>query len=225
MQRVVHVDAYRQRRDGDVVKIFEHTRGGPAHQPVARQGLKPPLPRAWIGQSNQSFRERISELERSGEHPDHGYGQASKGSTALGRYQILQSGLVDAGWKVKETGQWTDRARVAGVNSDADFLANPAAQEAAMTEYMRAVERQLTAKGARWHLGETYVGPDGLPVRVTEAGLAGAGHREGAGLTNNTLVKLERKANGKRVNFTPGEKRAIRRLRALSDKKYEFGNW
>jgi hypothetical protein len=86
-----------------------------------------------------------------------------------------------------------------------------------MTEYMRAVERQLTAKGARRHLGASYVGSDGLPVRVTEAGLAGAGHREGAGGTNQTLSKP--------VRFTEGEKRVIRRLRALSDQSYEFGHW
>jgi hypothetical protein len=211
MQMIVHVAAYRQVRDGETVRVSQHTRGGPD--------------RAWVGQSNQSFRERIATLERSGEHPDHGYGQANRESSARGRYQLLSGSLVAAGWKDSRTGEWTARAREQGVDSEAAFLASPRAQEVAMTDFMRETERQLIAKGTLRHVGKRYVGPDGLPVPVTAAGLAGAAHREGAGGTSSALRKLERKPNGRRVNFTPSEKRAIRRMRDLSDEPYEFGRW
>jgi hypothetical protein len=45
MQRIVHVDAYRQRRDGDVVKVAEHTRGGPSRQQEGRQASTSPPPK------------------------------------------------------------------------------------------------------------------------------------------------------------------------------------
>lgn len=138
---LVHVDAYSRRRGNRIVAVAEHIRGG-------GHGETEEPRRAWVGRSNQDFRERIAELERSAEHPDHGYGQKNANSTALGRYQILESSMIDAGWKDRETKMWTSKAKSSGVSSDAAFLANAEAQEIAMADYMRAVEGQLRAKAS-----------------------------------------------------------------------------
>lgn len=133
--------------------------------------------------------------------------------------------MIDAGWKDRETKMWTSKAKSSGVSSDAEFLANAEAQEIAMADYMRAVEGQLRAKGAISHVGKSYVGPDGQTVRVTNAGIAGAAHREGAGKTNETLAKLARRANGRPARFDQGNRNVISRMSKLSRQSYEFGQW
>jgi hypothetical protein len=67
------------------------------------------------------------------------------------------------------------------VASDADFLANPAAQEAAMSAYLSRVEQQLSRNGAAGAQGETLRGINGQAITVTDAGMMAAAHRRGAG--------------------------------------------
>jgi hypothetical protein len=123
--------------------------------------------RAWEGQPNQTWREQIAAEETRRTDGDFGYGMRGQpGSTALGRYQLLRRPLADAGWRDPETGAWTPRARSAGVTSDAEFLVNPAAQEAAFNDVMRRNEEQLTANGAMRFLGQQVPGLRGGPVTV-----------------------------------------------------------
>jgi hypothetical protein len=60
---------------------------------------------------------------------------------------------------------------------------------------------------------------------VTNAGIAGAAHREGAGKTNETLAKLARRANGRPARFDKGNRNVIERMTKLSKHTYEFGRW
>jgi hypothetical protein len=93
---------------------------------------------------------------------------------------MLRDPLADAGWRDRLTGNWTARARAAGVASDSDFLASPAAQGAALSDVMRRNEEQLRAFGATRFIGQEVPGLREDAVPVTEAGLAAAAHREGA---------------------------------------------
>lgn len=139
-------------------------------------------PRAWEGQPNQTWREQIAAEETRRSTGDFGYGaRNSGGSSALGRYQLLRDPLIDAGWRDPETGNWTQRAREAGVRNDAEFLANPAAQEAALTDVMRRNEAQLRSNGSYNFVGRQLPGlRGGDSIIISESGLNAAAHREGA---------------------------------------------
>jgi hypothetical protein len=88
--------------------------------------------------------------------------------------------LHDLGWR-DAAGGWTALAARRGVGSDAEFLASPAAQEAAMGAYLRRAEAQLSSNGSLSWSGGAVTGLDGSPVLLTEAGLVAAAHRRGAG--------------------------------------------
>lgn len=239
----VAVGAYTRTRNGKPEQVSGYQRSNPhcgdsAAGEVAlatdRTPPRPPSPeqrpatpaRAWEGQPNQSWREQIAAEETRRNDGDFGYGMRGQpGSTALGRYQVLRDPLIDAGWRDRGTGAWTARARAAGVASDADFLANPAAQEAAMNDILRRNEEQLRANGAMRFLGQQVPGLRGGMVPVTEAGLAAAAHREGAGAVRRYLA--HRAANlpppapvrgrGDLSTFNEIE----RRLRAFAETPYQ----
>jgi hypothetical protein len=163
----------------------------PPEAPMPRPAaLELPLPppqaaraarRAMAGPAGgAALRRRLAEAEGTAREPGQGYGVRNRRSGALGRYQMLPIALRDIGWR-NEGGAWTARARAAGVRSDADFLASPAAQEAAMADYLNRAEQQLQANGALSRAGQALSALDGRPIRLTEAGLVAAAHRRGAG--------------------------------------------
>ncbi|MCR0983364.1 hypothetical protein [Roseomonas populi] len=125
---------------------------------------------------DSTFRSRIAAQESAGA----GWAARNAASGALGRYQMLPVALRDIGWQGADGG-WTERAAAMGVRSEADFLANPAAQEAAMGQYLQRTERQLAANGALDAAGRTVTATDGQPLAITQAGLVAAAHRRGAG--------------------------------------------
>ncbi len=151
---------------------------------AARQAGRAPAPRApaypapRAAPGDGEFRARIALLE-SGREPGMGYRARNAASGALGRYQFMPVALRDVGWQ-DARGQWTAEAARQGVSSEADFLANPAAQEAVMGAYLRRKAEQLSTNGAMGAAGTTVAGTDGAAVRVTEAGLVAAAHRRGA---------------------------------------------
>jgi len=196
---IVTVGAYSRTRNGSPEQVSGYQRsnpncgdGAPENAVVlARDGVaarsapserRPVAPaRAWEGQPNQPWREQIAAEETRRNDGDFGYGMRGQpGSSALGRYQLLRDPLIDAGWRDRVSGAWTLRARLAGVTSDAEFLASPTAQEAAFNDVMRVNERQLWANGAMGFNGQRVRGLRGGEVPITEAGLAAAAHREGA---------------------------------------------
>lgn len=239
---IVNVGSYTRTRDGKSEKVSAYQRSNPNCTDGAEGGAvlatdrarqrspdaerRPRAPtRAWEGQPNQSWREQIAAEETRRTSGDFGYGMRGQaGSSALGRYQILRDPLTDAGWLDPRTGSWTARARSAGVASDADFLANPAAQEAALNDVMRRNEEQLAANGAMRFVGQQLPGLRGGSVPITEAGLAAAAHREGARAVRRYLD--HRAANlpapapvagrGDLSRFNEVE----RRLRAFADTSY-----
>jgi hypothetical protein len=167
-----------------------------------------PTPRAWEAAQNPEFRHRIAEAERSAEHARHGYGQRNPVSGALGRYQFLPSTLLDIGWKTAD-GRWSAIAQRHGVASEADFLANPEAQEAAMSAFLRRVEVQIERNGALARQGQRLRGLNGEEIALTESGLVAAAHRRGAG----TLARyLAHRANTPDAPLSARERAAFQQV-------------
>lgn len=147
--------------------------------------LPPPAPPAAPAPASgpnatSTLRDRLAEAEGTADEPCRGYAVRNTRSGALGRYQMLPIALRDIGW-MDASGGWTSRAAAAGVRSTADFLARPAAQEAAMADYLRRAEQQLSANGALDKAGRRLRGLDGQPILLTRTGLVAAAHRQGAG--------------------------------------------
>ncbi|MBP0444508.1 hypothetical protein J8J14_06910 [Roseomonas sp. SSH11] len=146
----------------------------PHPAPARNSGVAEARPAARGGESG--FRGRIAAQESAGA----GWAARNLSSGALGRYQMLPVALRDIGWQDAEGG-WTAQAAASGVRSESDFLASPAAQEAAMTRYLQRTEQQLSANGALGAAGRTVTAMDGQPLPITQAGLVAAAHRRGAG--------------------------------------------
>lgn len=89
-----------------------------------------------------------------------------------GKYQMGTSALIDIGYKNK-SGGWTGKN---GINSQADFLANPGVQEQAQQELM-AKQDQYT-KNLSGYIGQTIPGC-GKPL--TQDGIRAAAHLVGPG--------------------------------------------
>ncbi|MBP0465161.1 hypothetical protein J5Y09_14645 [Roseomonas sp. PWR1] len=210
-EAMVHVRAHQRRGDdGRPHPVRAHDRAAPpagtARAPAApprlapRPAAPPPParpsgampPRAWIGQPNQEWRERIAHEEsRESAGRDHGYG-ARNASGALGRYQLTPIALQEAGWQ-NDRGGWQPPATFPDVRSDAAFLTNPAAQAAALTECQRKIEGRMVNNGVMARLGQQIRAFDGTPITLCEANLAAAGHRYGA---NGVRMYLEHRDRG-----------------------------
>ena len=180
---------------------------------LALQGARP-------RPADAAFRDRIALLESSARAPDQGLAARNPASGALGRYQLTPQSLQDLGWQ-DAAGGWTAVAAGHGVRSTADFLAAPAAQEAAMAAYLRRAEQQLNSNGSLARSGGAVVGIDGQAVPLTEAGLVAAAHRRGAGsvaryLTHRTETPEAPLGPAQRSSFAAVE----RRLRDFSELPY-----
>ena len=184
-------------------------------RPVAATTPKP-QPKTWEQYPNAAMRQKLAELESSADKPKYGYGEKSKISTALGRYQILESSLIDAKWKNGD-GTWTEKANEAGVHSDKDFLANPKAQEMAITDVMQRYTEELKSNGAYRSIGATIKNSSGASLLVTQSGLIAAAHKEGA---RNVAYYLDPE---KRAKLDPRKVSNIeRRLREAAGTPYDL---
>lgn len=130
--------------------------------------------------SYDAFLDALGERESSGN-----YGAVNT-LGFLGKYQFGELALIDVGyysadgtaendWK---PGSWTGKD---GINSKADFLADPAAQESAIRAYMKLQWSYLG--DARAYEGQTVHG-----IKITESGLLAAAHLLGAGAVRNFLA-------------------------------------
>jgi hypothetical protein len=236
---IVEVGPYTRTRDGKPEQVSGYSRSNPhcgdacdgkvvlatdrrlRHSPAPERRPAAPA-RAWEGQPNQAWREQIAAEETRRNDGDFGYGMRGQqpGSTALGRYQLLRDPLIDAEWRDRVTGAWTPRARAAGVTSDAEFLANPAAQEAAFNDVMRQNERQLRANGSTRLVGQQVPGLRDGPVPITDAGLAAAAHREGARTVRRYLD--HRSANLPAPASIPGRRGDLSRFNEVERRLREF---
>ncbi|MBR6824068.1 MAG: hypothetical protein IKM70_03250 [Firmicutes bacterium] len=111
----------------------------------------------------------------------------------LGRYQLGGMALQDAGFK-DAAGSWTATAARHGVHSKEDFLATPAAQDAAVTAYHRRLCRYIRNYELEEYLGTQYCG-----VEVTRSGLLAASHLVGAKALAEALASGEPVYDGNRV--------------------------
>ena len=149
-------------------------------RPVAPGTMAAAALRPWETGLNAGFRQRLAEAERSAEHAADGYGLRNPTSGALGRYQFVPVALRDIGW-MNADGGWTEAANRQGVVDEASFLANPTAQETAMTAFLARQEAILDRGGTLGAVGETITLLDGSAITLTEGALVAAAHRRGAG--------------------------------------------
>lgn len=159
-----------------------------------------------------------ADLLASGKTPRHfGYGAVNQKTGALGRYQMTPTALRATGM-IDADGNWTGKY---GIDSRAQFLAAPEAQEKVLTEYLQDSERQLKANGSFEFVGKEI---DGLRAHftVTRAGLIAAGHREGARAVHGYLDRIIRNGSTSQGVSLTREERAIEtRLRTFADAPYE----
>ncbi len=192
--------------------------GGPAH---AARPAPPRSPAASAPSAGDAaFRARIARAESGATRAGEGYGARNAASGALGRYQLTPQALRYLGWQ-DARGGWTALAARHGVGSEAGFLSNPAAQEAAMGAYLRRAETLLERNGSLSRSGGAVTGLDGTPVPLTEAGLVAAAHRRGAGSVARYLAHRNAQPE---TPLTAAERRAFaaveRRLRDFAELPY-----
>jgi hypothetical protein len=189
---------------------------GAAPDPGAGE-TEPSSSRVWERFPNADFRNRLAIAEHEADKPNFGYGEKNPRSGALGRYQITEVGLKAAGM-MDRNGQWTGKY---GIHSAAEFLANPDAQERALTDLLNDTERQLRTNGAFDFVGTAIDGRGGR-FTVTPAGLIAAGHRDGAEHTRKYLETVQSYGLVTRGHDLRREDLAIEtRLRTFANVPYE----
>lgn len=189
--------------------------------PTNAGGSGPSVSRAWENYPNADFRNRLAVAERSAGHKNFGYGEVNDSpdpnQIALGRYQLTPVALRAAGI-MDRTANWTGKY---GIHSRTEFLADPDAQEKALTDYLNDNERQLRALGAFTHIGETIHGLDG-DFQVTRAGIMAAAHREGAPATKDYLNRVKMHGLTSRgLRLKRADQPIETRLRTFSKASYE----
>jgi hypothetical protein len=186
----------------------------------SRAGARPVPTQAWEQYPNPDFRDRLATAEDGAvaSRPDFGYRKVNPVSGALGRYQMKRDALREAGM-LDAHGNWTGKY---SINSGAEFLANPDAQEKALTNLLQRTERQLQANGAFDFIGTNVDGLVGQ-FTITRAGLIAAAHRQGARATSEYLGRLDGVGyDSHRLLARSPEELAIEtRLRTFADAPYE----
>ena len=111
----------------------------------------------------------------------------------VGLYQMGESGLQDAGFYLKDpaattrnswTGMWTGND---GINSLADFEANPAAQTDALNALFAKNVGYIHNYGLDQYIGSQVALDDGTTIPITESGMLAAAHLGGIGGLKNFL--------------------------------------
>lgn len=157
------------RSGGGIVPTSSGGSSGPMI-PTNAGGNGRAISRTWENFPNADFRNRLAEAEKTADRRNFGYGEVHNSTDpnriALGRYQLTQISLRASGM-MDRNGNWTGKY---DIHSRAEFLADPEAQEKALTDCLNDNQRQLQANGAFTHIGETI---DGLKARfpVTRAGI------------------------------------------------------
>lgn len=134
----------------------------------------------------EQWREAVAGLETAG-RPHFGYGTRvdDDGGFALGRYQMRRPALRDAG--MMDGDRWTGKY---GVASADDFLDNPAAQEAALKDFMDKNDGYVRRRGHDKRIGNTIVSDRG-PLVLSHGRLAAAIHNQGIGAVSDYLRWVE----------------------------------
>ena len=91
----------------------------------------------------------------------------------LGKYQMGDDALTDAGFKTDET--WSTLANYYGITNKTSFLSSHQGQEVAIRLFHAELWKQLVSFGAESVIGDSYIG-----VTITKSGLLAAAHLVGA---------------------------------------------
>lgn len=226
---MVHVESHV--RDGGKVEVSDYWRAAPGqgaghegapHHSAGTDGPKTDgdstmdTPRK---PDNTEFLDGISRAEQSHDKPDEGYSERNPVSNELGRYQIKPNTLDGIKWRNPD-GTWTEKAGEYGVATDADFLNNPKAQEAAAKDMLRQYEKEAKGEGLYDRIGQKIEGKKG-EIKITEAGIIAATHAEGATGTRRYMEKIEAvDFKSKDLPLTEKEARVETRLRIFQGVPY-----
>ncbi len=193
-RRTVRVDA-----DAAATEPPATTPPVPARKPEravqeARRSAIPPLPSAkptvpiaeiWTDDQllpvSKEFADRIAEAEKTFDN----WGETSRSSTGVGRYQILAGGLIDIGL-MRDLETWT----LNGLPDRDEFLANPELQNLAFAAFLEKKLQYLNNLDLTDFVGQEIAGIVDT-FEITEAGLLAAAHREGEGRLRQYLRHLE----------------------------------
>lgn len=132
-------------------------------------------------------------LEVLGERESSGRYDAENRFGYLGKYQMGESALQDAGF-LDADGCWTELANSYGIFSEGDFLDSPKGQDAAVTAYHRKLCRYIKNYRLEQYVGMVYCG-----VEVTESGLLAACHLVGVKSMCTALENDEMTFDGNRT--------------------------
>ncbi len=111
----------------------------------------------------------------------------------IGKYQMGTAALIEAGFyqgpvyktnQIYDNSKWSPLAISMGINSVADFLNNPAAQELAIQNYTNSQWNQIVNLGL-----DRYVGTVVNGTQITTEGLLAGAHLKGVGSLQKFLVK------------------------------------
>jgi hypothetical protein len=176
--------------------------------------------RVWERYPNAEFRNQLAIAENSAHKPNFGHEDVldhGGNRYALGRYQMRFVGLQAAGM-IDAAGNWTGKY---GIYSRKQLLANPVAQEQALTDLLNDTERQLRINGSMRYVGSEIEGQRAR-FTITRAGLVAAAHREGAGATHaylSTAASYGFVTRGRQLNRAGLSVET--RLRTFADVPYE----
>jgi hypothetical protein len=163
---------------------------------------------------------------RLGEIPEDAAARLSRVESLLkSNFNPLQPRDQDGRWSDFSGGVTPARHRTLDReirnHSRAQFLADHAAQERALTDYLRDTERQLRANGS-FELINMRIEGLVAPFTITCAGVIAAGHRSGARATRDYLDRVARNGFSSRgLALTREERITETRLRTLADAPYE----
>ena len=158
------------------------------------------LPDSTLPESGADFRAMIAMQEHQPDikqvhelHTTYDYDPEEHGGKGqYGLYQLTPGELYQLG-ATDAQGNWNPDY-YPGINSHSEFVNDPIAQQRVFHDAMRDYDRQLASKGTYDFLGQTITGLEG-DIVITEAGLLGAAHRQGAGATRDYLRHQERYGN------------------------------
>jgi len=170
-----------------------------------------PLPPAWS--------DAIADAERSGKDGWEKWNKTGGGIGALGRYQIREDGLKDAGF-IDKNGQWTGKGNVRSIQ---DFLKNPSAQNLALRDYSAALDRHIKGKGLENRIGQTIVGVLG-DFKVSRSALAAASHRHGTGGVNEYFRWLDAHGGNSRDHIAEMPDQLKEQLKEIETRLRSFQN-
>ncbi|MCH7936033.1 MAG: hypothetical protein IH994_02945 [Proteobacteria bacterium] len=168
---------------------------------------------------DRKFREQLHLRETQG-RPQQGYDThvPGDGVGAIGRYQLRQGALQDAGL-IDGQGRWTGKY---GIRSIGDLRKNPEAQKRALVGALQAKHKQLRTNRSFDAVGHTFTGVLGQPITITEPGLLAAAHRQGAKGVRKYLGHM-RKHNW-RSNFSGIDPKEAIKFKAIEKRLREFQN-